>query len=612
MPFEQGGLADKLGNRYEGHWVAKQLLALLNEEIHSVTIEAIGDDEQGVDLWIEDNNGFRQAQQCKARNASREYWSISDLNSRGVLTYLNFQLDRDPNYQFAFISSLGSDMFKSICDFARRSNNNPEFFYQHKILAAGKEVQESFLKFCRSLALEADNKADRDKAFGYLKRIYIQVYPDDQNTWKELLGWAGFLLTGDPETNIALLISYAENYDKLGSWIHVDELREYLSEHRIHPKRLAHDIRIAPAITELQTQFSDSIRPLLIKSEPLQRLETIQLIEAIEENKNVIVHGAAGYGKSGVLYEMAEHLQQNNIPYLPIRLDRREPQNTAAQFGKQLGLPDCPAHCLVALAGDRQAVLILDQLDALRWTSAHTNNALDVCKELLHHVQGLRLTNRKISIVLSCRTFDLEHDPEIKNWLVGTTDKEFKKIEVRELDQKTLQRIAGSSYTSLTGKEKTLLASPQNLAMWLDLKETGTAASFSSATELIRRFWENRRRVLDEQAGISPEQMDIILMPLINYMEGKGKISAPLRLIRSSPKISDAFISYGILQKEATRVSFCHQRYLDFLIADRLLSQIDKGTGNILDWLGTKTQQSLFRREQLRQVLVMLAEESPG
>ena len=36
MAFERGGYADKLGNRYEGRWVVRQLLRLLNEEIRSV------------------------------------------------------------------------------------------------------------------------------------------------------------------------------------------------------------------------------------------------------------------------------------------------------------------------------------------------------------------------------------------------------------------------------------------------------------------------------------------------------------------------------------------------------------------------------------------------
>lgn len=128
----------------------------------------------------------------------------------------------------------------------------------------------------------------------------------------------------------------------------------------------------------------------------------------------------------------------------------------------------------------------------------------------------------------------------------------------------------------------------------------------------MREFWRNRRWILHDQANITPDQIDQVLTPLIDYMEKFGKISAPERIIDSCPKVSRALFSYGILQKIAGKISFCHQRYLDYLIANRLLEQIEVGTGGILEWLGAKEKQSLFRREQLRQALAMLAEESPS
>ena len=115
MPFETGGLGDKLGNRYEGRWLAFKLLSLLKEKIRSITVEAIGDDERGVDLWITQKDGVRQAHQCKARNASEEYWSIGALAARGILQNLKYQLDRDPDHQFFFVSSVGSELFNDIC-----------------------------------------------------------------------------------------------------------------------------------------------------------------------------------------------------------------------------------------------------------------------------------------------------------------------------------------------------------------------------------------------------------------------------------------------------------------------------------------------------------------
>lgn len=611
MPFESGGLADKLGNRYEGRWVAAQLLSLLEEKVQSVTIEGIGDNEQGVDLWIIERNGVRQAQQCKARNASKEFWSISDLIARGVLSNIRFQLDRDPAHEFAFVSSIGSEVFKDICNYARRSGNIPSVFYQDKVLKAGKEVQACFQQFCNFFSLDPGIEADMNLAFDYLKRTYIYVYPDDQATWQSLLDRAGYSLIGDPESVIAVLIAYAENKDKFGSPIYADELRSYLSGHDIYPKRLEHDTRIAPAIQELQVQFIDSIRPLLIDGTPLQRSEASRLTEAISDGKNVILAGAAGFGKSGLLYEFSLYLQAHNIPYLPIRLDRRVPENTAAHFGKQIGLPDSPAFSLSALAGERKSVLILDQLDAIRWTSSHANEALDVCKELVRHVQSLRRSGKNITVVLSSRTFDLEHDPSIRNWLADATDEEFIKIEVTGLSADILQRVVGSSFNEMTEKEKNLLSCPQNLAIWMEIKRKGPVPSFQTSTDLIREFWKNRRLILEEQAGFKSEQLNQVLSPLLDYMEQNGKISAPTRFISSLPRIKEALFSYGILQESAGVISFCHQRYLDYLIAERLLRQIDMGTGSILDWLGPKEKQSLFRREQLRQALVMLAEESP-
>ena len=45
MALEGGGFADKFGNSYEAIWVAKQLLRLAEEKIHSIIVEPLGDDE---------------------------------------------------------------------------------------------------------------------------------------------------------------------------------------------------------------------------------------------------------------------------------------------------------------------------------------------------------------------------------------------------------------------------------------------------------------------------------------------------------------------------------------------------------------------------------------
>jgi len=613
MGFEPGGMADKLGNRYEGRWIARQLLRLLKEEIKSVTVELIGPNERGVDLLVVKKDDTRQLQQCKARFGNRESWSIAALRSKGILGHLKDHLSRDPKQEFALVSAIPARTFGDICDSARTSNDSPKDFFQFQIQDVGEDRRKIFHGFCDALGLDPNRESDLETAFEYLKRTYIELFPDDRNAWSDLLTWTNFLLTSKPETVISVLLTYAENNYMYRKPIYVDELQRYLAEkHGIYPKQLAHDQRIGPAVEELQKQFSDSIHPGLIGDKVIPRAETSRIIESIENGQDLVVHGPAGYGKSGVLYELTEYLYQQNIPYLPIRLDRRIPDKNAKQFGEDLGLPDSPAYSLAGLAADRKCVLILDQLDAIRWTAAHSSAAMDVCKELLRQVRSLRRTGKNIIIVFACRSFDMENDPEIKNLLGDSGGQGIAKIPVKEFSDEQLKEIIGPDIAALTGSQKRILSCPQNLAIWIKLKKQGAISAFRSATELMRRFWENRRQILEEKAKISAEQMDAFLKPLLDYMEEKGEISAPPSIGGKNPTVRDVLVSFGILQLSPDRISFCHQRYLDHLIAERILQSIYQGTGSVLSWLGTKENQSLFRREQLRQVLGMLVDESPA
>src|SRR5436309_106889 len=104
MTIERGGRADKLGNRYEGRWVARNLLLVLDGQLVSLTVEAVGDDEQGVDLWLAHPDGTREAQQCKRKNRNKGRWGIGELRIQGVLGHLAHQLRRNVRHRFTLVS----------------------------------------------------------------------------------------------------------------------------------------------------------------------------------------------------------------------------------------------------------------------------------------------------------------------------------------------------------------------------------------------------------------------------------------------------------------------------------------------------------------------------
>ena len=62
-----------------------------------------------------------------------------------------------------------------------------------------------------------------------------------------------------------------------------------------------------------------------------------------------------------------EFLQKSQILYLGIKLDKFVPNTSADEFGQKLGLPESPIYCLHTLSAGKNCVLILDQLDALRY-----------------------------------------------------------------------------------------------------------------------------------------------------------------------------------------------------------------------------------------------------
>lgn len=78
MSLEHGGKADKDGNKYEYEWVICQILQVIKRNIRSFIWEPIGPSSDGVDISVikEDYYAYHQ---CKASNAGKDSWTISDL-----------------------------------------------------------------------------------------------------------------------------------------------------------------------------------------------------------------------------------------------------------------------------------------------------------------------------------------------------------------------------------------------------------------------------------------------------------------------------------------------------------------------------------------------------
>jgi len=239
------------------------------------------------------------------------------------------------------------------------------------------------------------------------------------------------------------------------------------------------DLRSNPslpsAIKKLQARFREALVPHLINQQELNRSESealLQLALAPGKARLIFVTGEPGCGKSGLLLQLMDLLDQQAIPHLPIRLDTDYPEKSAKIYSKEnLDLPHSPSQCLRVYAGEQRAVLLIDQLDAIRWTSRNSAKAWEICKEILDDA----LRSPEMSVVVVGRTMDFNDDPKIKHWKQELANNDAVSIEgftvgaLPEEDVATLVGNYGMIYASLLPKEKEILRNCQNLWLWTEL-----------------------------------------------------------------------------------------------------------------------------------------------
>jgi len=603
MAVEPGGRANKLGNEYERLWGVLQLLHVIGGEATSVLPEALGSDEKGVDIWVRQIDGKRVGYQCKRENGTKGKWSITDLARERILENAKFQLNRGDEYCFGFVSSDPAPVLSDLCERTKRCNNDPAMYSRYSVTTSAAH-SEAFKQMSGYLGFDTSKPHDQARIFDFLSRTEIVTFDRGRPAKEEVRAWARLTVEGNPQTVVSELGDFL--FKKIGNELYGDCIRKHLREQGFQPRNLSGNPELFRSIERLQERFRRSF--LLIGNKPISRPETTQLLDHLNSNEGpriLCIHGRAGDGKSGVLYELTEKFHSKGTPFLPIRLDSLPPSKTPDYFGRQVcSLPSSPAACLKAVAGDRKATLILDQLDAIRWTSAHASGAWDVCEELIEEA----LVYQNLSVIVACRTFDLSDDPRIKRW---KTQKKVVHIKIGELPEDEAKKIVsehGQDWTGLNFRQKKLLQSPQCLYLWTILQDSGRPFCFHTATDLMRAYWEDLRGNKIPTLRVSVDDCNAVLEAVVSYMDDQGKQAAPTGLASQLPKARNALISLNVFAVAEGRITFRHQSYLDYLIAERILRKVFAGKGSVIDWL-RETNQSLFRRDQLRQILVLLRDQ---
>lgn len=591
MPLP-GGPTDKLGNRYEVWWTVQQLVRMLQGKAESIRIEDPGVTKAEFVIVSE---GRRELHQAK-RSHQDGKWSLASLAGPDIqLLQTIFNQLSGNNARFVFVSGSDAGELKELASRAQDAETAEEFELRFLEAKGQKANFEKLKKYWKD--------TDTATAYELLKRIEVQTV-DERNLEEQTQWGLRALFLEDPDMVCAELRRIVE--DSIHQTITREALIARLNQRGFRLRRLAKLDAATALINEVTEGYLAAARKKLIRKSLIPRAATQMLLDRLSgdaHGSDFVLIGKAGAGKTACIIEYVEALRARKDPVmvLAFRLDRLNPASTTAKLGEQLGLEESPALVLSAAAAGREAVLVIDQLDAVSTASGRSSDFLEVVESLLMEARGLR-ARLKLHVVVVCRAFDWDNDHRLRRLL----SEKHMKVEVAEFSQdevKTVLSAGGFNTELFQQRQLELLRLPQNLSLFLEAGfDPAKTPKFNTAKELFDRYWDEKRRSVTKRAAPSPEQWTDVVQLLCTEMTRTQQLFVPReKLDRFAGDYVAQMASEGVLTFDGQRYGFGHESFFDYCFARTFIA----GEKPLTEFLAA-SEQHLFRRAQVRQVLAYL------
>ena len=587
-----GGEADKFGNSYEGAWTIFHTLLVLAGRARAMTVEDVGELGEGSEFTLTSLHHGDEAHQVKRKQGSANGWTPHRLNDEGVLQAARKHVER--GRQFHFVSMIPAPKVDDLADYARRSAS-----------------AEAFLADW----LKAD---DLKTEFTYLSG---DVYGSDQVAWQTLRGiWthcqdedglrrmidalAGLLLAGAPAKPAALSLGDLA-IRNLGVRLTAAAIEERLAEYELSRAQLIGNPAVMQSVDAVLAGWKASVERDLLKP-AIARGEGGQLSEALRSNDTrvTMVVGAAGAGKSGVLWQSVQELEAEGWPVLAFRLDRLESLASTAEIGEKLGLGTSPVTALAAVAAGDACLLVIDQLDAVSFASGRIPGGFHTVVDLIREAAAFP----QMRVLLACRAFDMDNDYRIRQLVA---DELVGRLEVHPLADDQVNAavdVMSLPAAQLTAKQRSLLTSPLNLVLLSAIADEPDALAFESAGGLLAAYWDRKRRDCASHRPQSRPRYEAVIGTLANAMSERQQLTARISVLDTASLTADAEVlaSEHVLVQDGRRYAFFHESFFDYAFA-RLWLDRDQ---SLVDFL-LADEQELFRRAQVRQILLHIRDDDP-
>ena len=609
MSPEAGGRSDKFGNEFENRCLVNYLLRLVREQLSAIIIEPLGPEGEGVEFVTVDLSGSKTYYQCKSVNSGQNKWNPSDLNKYAVFSQSKVHIMREAGSRYVFLSPLPYDGLDSLCQKAK-SNSSADEFCQYQLTS--KKYREMFDKCARYYQLNKNDPDELKELLHILAHCEFNLEPYNNEALEDLNNQVAALFTGNSNSARLLLEHIAVDRYRFGQTLNTADVIEYMRENGVYLRSYMQNESVASRIEELNETYWGEFKA--INGRLIHRTETDEAIAALEAGRSIVIQGRAGVGKSGCVEEIRRYLKEKHMLFLGIKLDKKIPSTSADKFGEDLGLPQSPVICLSGLAAGKQCVLILDQLDSLRWTNAHSSDALDVCKELLRQALGVNgYENGRVSVILVSRTFDLENDNGLKSlFTYSYSGKEIEWVDicVKELEPSEAGAVVGANYAYMPRRMQQLLTVPAALYVWQSLSSQDRKNNYRTVFDLMRAWWHNILERCEKTGAVAADVVECKDY-IVSKMSTIGRLALPDVMFIDKESAVSILVSSGLLVRENRLITFAHQSFLDFFISYDAIKQIYSGK-SIVDVIGSQERQTPHQRYRVLLTLQNLMDSDSG
>lgn len=581
-----GGAADKRGNRYESWWTISRLLDLVEGTVDLMRLEPPGDEGVGAEHWVE-SGGVRCYDQAKDVPSGGN-WSPHVL-AIGPLAKLRPHLVA--GHRVKLILSTPATGFEALIRVANAAVSRERFF---DLLT--KEQKVSFDKVSRAL------ECDADTAIGYLRRSTVEVW--SREALHDRVGrQAAFTFAGDRDATIDFLTGFITEH--LHQTVSSLDVLDFLEQRGVRRNLLAGDPTTLETYRSIGRRFARSIRSTA-KVDRVDRPELDDLVTLLSDPETpqvVVVDGGAGSGKSSLVADAMVRLDGMGWATCGVRMDRVPPTTlTAGALGTYLGLTASPGLVAASTARIVPTLLVIDQLDAVSEFSGRLSQPFEAVTEILEELA----LGPAAKVVLVVRTIDLKNDARIASLV--RDEQRATRFELGTFNDGQLAAgltSLGLSPAVIDSDMKELLRVPLHFAVFSQLSPSARTGRFASLPQLYLMYTEEIRRQIEIR---SPNfEWDAAVSPIVRYVSDNETLAVPLLALAGGPAGGIAQLeSHGVVVNDDDHVGFFHETYFDFLFAVEFLR-----TGQDLLEFIVGSGQQLFRRAQVRQILVHLEGVSP-